>query len=73
MPWPSSESRSSGLGLFLCRELCERHGAAISYERMSRSKGEGDSSSGGNGFYISFRRMPAPSMAPGEAPQEQSA
>lgn len=71
-PFFSSESRSSGLGLFLCRELCERHGAAISYERMSRSKGEGGSS-GGNGFFISFRRMPAPGTAPGEAPQEQSA
>ena len=71
-PFFSSESRSSGLGLFLCRELCERHGAVISYERMERSRGE-SGSSGGNGFYISFRRMPAPNMAPGEAPQEQSA
>lgn len=71
-PFFSSESRSSGLGLFLCRELCERHGAAISYERMSRSKGEDDSSSGGNGFFISFRRMPAPGAAHHEASQEQS-
>ena len=70
-PFFSSESRSSGLGLFLCRELCERHGATISYERTPRSKPDG--SSEGNGFFISFRRMPAPNMAPGEAPQEQSA
>jgi two-component system sensor histidine kinase PilS (NtrC family) len=32
-PFFSSESRSSGLGLFICRELCERHGASIGYER----------------------------------------
>lgn len=70
-PFFSSESRSSGLGLFLCREICERHGAAISYERMSRSKGE--EASGGNGFFISFRRMPQPGAAAGEAPQEHSA
>ena len=34
-PFFSSESRSSGLGLFLCRELCERHGAIIGYERRA--------------------------------------
>src|SRR5690606_29316010 len=26
-PFFSSESRSSGLGLYICRELCDRHGA----------------------------------------------
>jgi two-component system sensor histidine kinase PilS (NtrC family) len=31
------ESRSSGLGLYICRELCQRHGAAISYQRSTRS------------------------------------
>src|SRR5690606_8114391 len=30
-PFFSSESRSSGLGLYICRELCERHGAALGY------------------------------------------
>ena len=28
-PFFSSESRSSGLGLYICRQLCQRHGAAI--------------------------------------------
>ena len=68
-PFFSSESRSSGLGLFLCRELCERHGAAISYERTNREQ-EGRSIEG-NGFFISFRRMPAPSMAPDTQIQER--
>jgi two-component system, NtrC family, sensor histidine kinase PilS len=36
-PFFSSESRSSGLGLYICRELCERHGASITYQRMDRA------------------------------------
>jgi two-component system sensor histidine kinase PilS (NtrC family) len=35
-PFFSSESRSSGLGLYICRELCERHGARITYRRGPR-------------------------------------
>lgn len=35
-PFFSSESRSSGLGLYICRELCERHGASIKYQRSRR-------------------------------------
>lgn len=45
-PFFSSESRSSGMGLYLCRELCERHGAQLNYQRSER----GDSS--GNDFYL---------------------
>ncbi len=33
-PFYSSESRSSGLGLYICRELCARHGASIGYQRV---------------------------------------
>jgi two-component system sensor histidine kinase PilS (NtrC family) len=36
-PFFSSESRSSGLGLFICRELCARHGATIVYQRTVRT------------------------------------
>ncbi len=32
-PFFSSTSRSSGLGLYICRELCSGHGAQISYLR----------------------------------------
>lgn len=34
-PFFSSESRSTGLGLYICRELCEGHGAHIGYQRAS--------------------------------------
>jgi two-component system sensor histidine kinase PilS (NtrC family) len=35
-PFFSSDSRSSGLGLYICRELCESHGAGMAYERSFR-------------------------------------
>jgi two-component system sensor histidine kinase PilS (NtrC family) len=49
-PFFSSESRSSGLGLFLCRELCRRHGATIGYERRALVSGGPE----GNEFFVSF-------------------
>ncbi len=49
-PFFSSESRSSGLGLFICRELCERHGATIGYERRALSPAGPE----GNEFFVSF-------------------
>jgi two-component system sensor histidine kinase PilS (NtrC family) len=30
-PFFSTRSRGSGLGLYICRELCERHGASIDF------------------------------------------
>lgn len=57
-PFFSSESRSSGLGLYICRELCERHGAVMVYRRGSRSTGRGVIS--GNAFTVAFRRADAP-------------
>ena len=48
-PFFSSESRSSGLGLYICRELCERYGALIGYQRVLREGIEG------NEFFILFR------------------
>jgi two-component system sensor histidine kinase PilS (NtrC family) len=48
-PFFSSESRSSGLGLYICRELCERYGALIGYQRVLREDTQG------NEFFILFR------------------
>lgn len=53
-PFFSSEARSSGLGLFICRELCERHGASISQERTQREQDGREAD--GNEFFVSFRR-----------------
>ncbi len=41
-PFFSSESRSSGLGLYICRELCERYGAQIQYQRSRLDQREGN-------------------------------
>jgi two-component system sensor histidine kinase PilS (NtrC family) len=52
-PFFSSESRSSGLGLYICRELCEGHGATIAYSRSPRTlRGQ---RLDGNEFLLIFR------------------
>lgn len=72
-PFFSSESRSSGLGLFICRELCERHGATLAYARShwpprthpsspSLTK-TGETSGLGNSFFILW---PTPPQGRGE-------
>ncbi len=61
-PFFSSQSRSSGLGLYICRELCERHQAVISYQRALRSAKGGDSEEG-NEFSVAFRSERAPASA----------
>ena len=60
-PFFSSESRSSGLGLYICRELCERHGAEIAYRRGRAPLGGRE----GNEFTVIFR--PRPDAAGGAA------
>jgi len=57
-PFFSSESRSSGLGLYLCRELCERYGARIAYQRKRLEQQEG------NEFYVTLPAVR--SDAPGQ-------
>ena len=59
-PFFSSESRSSGLGLYICRELCERHGATIGYQRAER-KGIT-----GNEFFVVFKSAGADAVLPAE-------
>ncbi|MBC7435518.1 MAG: PAS domain-containing protein [Bdellovibrionales bacterium] len=57
-PFFSSESRSTGLGLYICRELCERHGAVIGYQRAVRLAATSAAVAGleGNEFFVSFRQ-----------------
>lgn len=64
-PFFSSESRSSGLGLYICRELCERHGAVVSHERASRETK--DTVIEGNEFSVIFQVADARAgMNPGQ-------
>ena len=60
-PFFSSESRSSGLGLYICRELCERHGASMSYQRIARHTARGLVE--GNAFSVVFRPAPNAPLA----------
>ncbi|MDP2251366.1 MAG: PAS domain-containing sensor histidine kinase [Hydrogenophaga sp.] len=60
-PFFSSESRSSGLGLYICRELCERYDATIAYQRTRLDQREG------NEFYVLI-----PAAAGLRLPQQQS-
>ena len=51
-PFFSTRSRGTGLGLYICRELCERNGASIEY----RLRPHGESHR--NGFFVDMRRAP---------------
>lgn len=51
-PFFSTRSRGTGLGLYICRELCERYGASIDY----RARPSGDPHP--NEFYVVMRRVP---------------
>lgn len=51
-PFFSSQSRSTGLGLYICRELCERYGARLGYQRLAHSTARG--SVEGNAFTLVF-------------------
>lgn len=49
-PFFSTRSRGTGLGLYICRELCERYGANIDYRLRQSPAGER------NEFYVAMRR-----------------
>lgn len=57
-PFFSTRSRGSGLGLYICRELCERYGASIDYQRRV------DPARTGNEFSLRLRLL-APSSTSG--------
>ena len=54
-PFFSTRSRGSGLGLYLCKELCERHGADIRHVRLDQGQLHATA------FVV---RLPGPSAAP---------
>ncbi len=59
-PFFSTQSRSTGLGLYICRELCQRNSAKIDLDIGKPGFSEGDL---GNDFHISMDVTPAPISA----------
>jgi two-component system sensor histidine kinase PilS (NtrC family) len=56
-PFFSTRSRGSGLGLYICRELCERYGASIDFRLAPPGQPRR------NQFRVSMRRvLPGPSV-----------
>ena len=53
-PFYSTRSRGAGLGLYICRELCERYGASIEYRREPAAGGAR------NAFVVTMRRAALP-------------
>jgi len=60
-PFFSTRSRGAGLGLYICRELCERYGARIDYRLLPPDEPRR------NDFFVDMRRavVQAPATAPG--------
>ncbi len=57
-PFFSTRSRGSGLGLYICRELCERYGASIEYRPRPAAERLR------NEFLVSMRRVVMTGAAP---------
>ncbi|HSN33204.1 MAG TPA: ATP-binding protein, partial [Ideonella sp.] len=60
-PFFSTRSRGTGLGLYICRELCQRYGGSIDY----RPRGEGPDRR--NEFLVLMRRGALPSASPADS------
>lgn len=58
-PFFSTRSRGTGLGLYICRELCERYGATIEYRPRNADKRHR------NVFQVTMPRL---SLLPGQSP-----
>jgi two-component system, NtrC family, sensor histidine kinase PilS len=68
-PFFSTRSRGTGLGLYICRELCERYGASIDYRKREwppkaeQGLAQGNKPALHNEFYLVMRRSPLPSRS----------
>jgi two-component system sensor histidine kinase PilS (NtrC family) len=51
-PFFSTRSRGSGLGLYICRQLCDQHGASIDYRLRPPAEANR------NDFFVNMRRRP---------------
>ena len=63
-PFFTSESRSSGLGLYICRQLCERYGALIGYQRTKSDNIDG------NEFFVCFKLAKSQQAAHAKTPDD---
>lgn len=61
-PFFSTRSRGTGLGLYICRELCSRHGARIDYRQRPGQVGPR------NEFHVVMRRCELPPAGDHAAP-----
>jgi two-component system sensor histidine kinase PilS (NtrC family) len=67
-PFAAGPSRSTGLGLYICRELCRRHHADIHYQRLpaslppdGRARGQDAGNiEEGNAFFVDIPTVNAP-------------
>jgi two-component system, NtrC family, sensor histidine kinase PilS len=57
-PFFSTRSRGAGLGLYICRELCERYGARIDYRLLPPEEPRR------NDFFVDMRRGSLPAHRP---------
>ena len=70
-PFAAGPSRSTGLGLYICRELCQRYQADMHYQRLPAAWPDGAAANGqseGNAFFVLMPVVPQAANAPSAPP-----